>query len=129
MWTSSLQLLLALVGLAIVATPTQANAFGARFSWVGISPCEKISPAFELSDVPGGTKRLLFEMRDLNVPRFHHGGSTIAYESNAVKKGAIRYIGPCPPSGERHHYRWTIDALDASGKVLGTATTTATFPP
>jgi phosphatidylethanolamine-binding protein (PEBP) family uncharacterized protein len=46
-----------------------------------------------------------------------------------VKRGAIRYIGPCPPGGEHHHYRWTIEALDGAGKPLGTAAATATFPP
>jgi hypothetical protein len=51
-----------------------------RFSWVGIPACASISPAFELGSVPAGTKRLSFTMTDLNVPTFHHGGSTIAYE-------------------------------------------------
>jgi phosphatidylethanolamine-binding protein (PEBP) family uncharacterized protein len=129
MWTSSLPVLTAAIGLAMVAAPGQAKAFSARFSWAGIPACEKISPAFELAGVPPGTKQLRFSMKDLDVPTFHHGGSTISYHSGTVKKGAIRYIGPCPPSGERHRYRWTIEALDAGGKVLGTATATAPFPP
>jgi phosphatidylethanolamine-binding protein (PEBP) family uncharacterized protein len=113
----------------MAAAPTKAAAFSARFAWAGIPACEKISPAFELSGVPAGSKRLRFEMKDLDVPGFHHGGSTIAYEGDKVKQGAIHYIGPCPPDGERHRYRWTIEALDALGKVLGTATAEATFPP
>jgi phosphatidylethanolamine-binding protein (PEBP) family uncharacterized protein len=129
MWTSSLPVLAAAVGLAMVAAPGEAKAFGARFSWAGIPACEKISPAFALAGVPPGTKQLRFAMKDLDVPTFHHGGSTIAYRGDAVQKGAIRYIGPCPPRGERHRYRWTIEALDAAGKVLDATAATQTFPP
>jgi phosphatidylethanolamine-binding protein (PEBP) family uncharacterized protein len=121
--------LAALIGLSMLAVPGSAEAFTASFSWAGIRACEKISPAFELQGVPPGTKRLRFEMKDLDVPGFHHGGSTIAYTGNAVKRGAVQYIGPCPPGGEHHHYRWTIEALDGAGKRLGTASATATFPP
>jgi len=120
---------IALAGLAVAAAPAKSASFSARFSWAGIPACQKISPAFELSGVPSGTERLRFEMKDLNVPGFHHGGSIVAYAGDAVKQGAIRYIGPCPPGGERHRYRWTIEALDAAGKVLGTASAQATFPP
>jgi phosphatidylethanolamine-binding protein (PEBP) family uncharacterized protein len=129
MATSSFLWFAAALGLAMAAAPSRADAFTARFSWAGIAACERVSPAFDLAGVPAGTKRLRFEMRDLDVPSFHHGGSTIAYQGAAVKQGAIRYIGPCPPRGERHHYRWTIEALNAQGKVLGTATASATFPP
>ena len=126
---SSLCWLTAVVGLAMVAAPGEAKAFSARFSWAGIPACEKISPAFALAGVPPGTKQLRFAMKDLDVPTFHHGGSTIAYQRDAVRKGAIRYIGPCPPHGERHRYRWTIEALDAAGKVLDATAATQTFPP
>jgi phosphatidylethanolamine-binding protein (PEBP) family uncharacterized protein len=125
----SLLWLSAIVGLTMAAMPARANAFTASFSWAGIPACEKISPAFELAGVPAGTKQLRFSMKDLDVPTFHHGGSTIAYQGDAVKQGAIRYIGPCPPRGERHRYRWTIEALDAAGQVMGSTSATATFPP
>jgi phosphatidylethanolamine-binding protein (PEBP) family uncharacterized protein len=69
------------------------------FSWVGIPACASISPAFEVGSVPAGTRRLSFTMTDLNMPTFHHGGSTIAYDENAVSRGAIRYTGLCPPRG------------------------------
>jgi phosphatidylethanolamine-binding protein (PEBP) family uncharacterized protein len=121
--------ILAAIALSMLAMPAGAAAFTAHFSWADIPACEKISPAFQLSGVPAGTKKLRFEMHDLNVPGFHHGGSTVAYAGDAVKQGAIHYIGPCPPDGERHRYRWMIEALDASGKVLGTASATQTFPP
>jgi len=119
----------AALGLAMAAAPAQAQAFTVSFSWAGIPACERISPAFTLGGVPAGTKHLRFEMHDLNVPGFHHGGSSIGYQGDAVKQGAIRYIGPCPPQGERHRYRWTVEALNDKGKVLGKTTATATFPP
>lgn len=124
-----LALLAAIAGLALIAMPGRASAFTAGFSWAGIPACEKISPAFTLSAVPAGTTRLRFNMTDLDVPGFHHGGSTVAYSGDTVKQGAIGYIGPCPPGGQRHRYRWTIEALDGAGKLLGTATATQAFPP
>jgi hypothetical protein len=121
--------LLAFAVVAMVAMPERANAFSASFSWSGIRACERISPAFRLDGVPAGTKRLRFEMHDLDVPTFRHGGSTVGYAGDAIKRGAVQYIGPCPPGGQHHRYRWTIEALDAGGKVLGTARATQTFPP
>ena len=55
------------------------------------------------------------------------GGSTVAYTGGTVAPGAISYIGPCPPAGTKHTYRWTIEAIDGGGKVLGTATTSGVF--
>jgi len=120
---------LILAVIAAAALPTRAEAFTVRFSWAGIPACQAVSPAFELRDVPPGTKRLSFAMTDLDVPTFHHGGATISYTDDAVPRGAIRYVGPCPPGGQRHRYRWTVQALDATGRILGTATATETFPP
>ncbi|MGB8575924.1 MAG: hypothetical protein WCD56_05065 [Pseudolabrys sp.] len=105
------------------------DALSVRFTWVGIPACASTSPAFELGGVPAGTKSLSFTMTDLNVPTFHHGGSTIAYTGDAVSRGAISYTGPCPPSVEHHNYRWTVQALDAARKVLGTGRADAMFPP
>jgi hypothetical protein len=109
---------------------TRADAFSASFTWVGIPACRTVSPVFTLREVPPGTKQLRFVMHDEQAPSFHHGGSAVAYRgSDAVPKGAIRYIGPCPPRGERHQYQWTIQAINASGKVLAEARATASFPP
>jgi phosphatidylethanolamine-binding protein (PEBP) family uncharacterized protein len=129
MWKTSLPLASAVIGLALLGAPGEANAFGASFSWSGIPACSSVSPAFRLSGVPKGTKRLRFRMTDLNKPSYPHGGATVNYSGSSVRRGAIGYTGPCPPGGERHRYRWTVQALDASGKVLGTASATRTFPP
>ena len=117
------------ISLAAAVIPTHANALSVRFSWAGVPACASISPAFDLRGVPIGTTRLSFTMTDLNVPTFHHGGSTIAYRGDAVSRGSIRYVGPCPPHGERHNYRWAVQALDASGKVLDRGSAEAVFPP
>jgi phosphatidylethanolamine-binding protein (PEBP) family uncharacterized protein len=120
----------AALAIALMMTTTkQAKAFSVSFSWAEIPACEKISPAFHLSNVPSGAKQLRFAMIDLEVPNFRHGGSTISYDGETVGQRAISYIGPCPPAGQRHRYRWTIEALDAGGKVLGAATATEIFPP
>lgn len=127
--------LAALFGFAIFVEflPSASNDGGGslsvHFSWAGIQACGSISPAFTLGNVPAGTKSLSFMMTDINVPTFHHGGSTIPYKGNAVRQGAITYTGPCPPSGQSHLYRWTVQALDAGGKVLGSGTAEAKFPP
>jgi len=117
------------LALAAAIVPTTANAMSVRFSWAGIPACTSISPAFDLQGVPTGTKHLTFTMTDLNVPTFHHGGSTIAYNGDAVSRGSIRYTGPCPPHDERHNYRWVVQALDVAGKVLAKGSAEAMFPP
>jgi phosphatidylethanolamine-binding protein (PEBP) family uncharacterized protein len=100
-----------------------------HFSWAGIPACGSTSPTFELDNVPDDTRQLRFMMTDLNMPSFNHGGSTVTYTGNVVEQGAVTYTGPCPPSGERHNYRWTVQALDVAANVLGTGTVEAVFPP
>jgi phosphatidylethanolamine-binding protein (PEBP) family uncharacterized protein len=68
-------------------------------------------------------------MVDTNVPSFPHGGGTIAYQgSGSIPAGSFSYKGPCPPAGQ-HTYRWTVQALDANGKVLAAAAASEKFPP
>jgi phosphatidylethanolamine-binding protein (PEBP) family uncharacterized protein len=115
---------------ATMAIQTSASAFTASFSWAGIPACQTVSPAFTLRDVPPGTKQLRFIMHDEQAPSFDHGGSTVPYRgSHEVPKGAIRYIGPCPPKGERHVYHWNIQAMNGNGNVLGQTSASASFPP
>ena len=109
-----------------------AHAFKASFSWKDISACTGIgtSPAFRLSEVPKGTASLAFRMDDLDAPGFEHGGSTVHYDGHdEVPQGAITFIGPCPPPGKRHRYRWTVQALGVHGTVLAKTSTTQAFPP
>jgi phosphatidylethanolamine-binding protein (PEBP) family uncharacterized protein len=117
---------------AVVAVDTThlAVAMSLEFSWAGVAGCTSKPPAFTLSDVPEGTSRLAFNVVDLNLPSFPHGGGTIDYQgSDQVAAGTFAYQGPCPPKGQRHNYRWTVKALDAAGKTLATTSTAKQFPP
>lgn len=103
----------------------QALAMSASFRWCAGSP------EFQLRDVPRGTAKLNLHMTDLMVPSFRHGGGSVTYSGQAtIPCGALGggYVGPSPPKGEVHSYRWTIEALDASGKALGRTTAERKFP-
>jgi phosphatidylethanolamine-binding protein (PEBP) family uncharacterized protein len=118
---------LAAVGAATALMTENAIAFSASFSWAGIAACGSTSPAFRITGAPAGTKQLRFKMVDLNAPDYPHGGSTVAYSGATVPRGAISYVGPCPPQGSKHTYRWTIEALDSNGHSVGTATASGVF--
>jgi Raf kinase inhibitor-like YbhB/YbcL family protein len=69
-------------------------------------------------DAPGGAfvhwriARLPAHLRAL-PPASRLGGANSA--------GGRGWTGPCPPAGPRHHYRFDLRALGASGNVLATA--------
>jgi phosphatidylethanolamine-binding protein (PEBP) family uncharacterized protein len=116
-------------GLWLTALMTPAAAFTVKFSWSGIPACSNQSPAFTIIGAPTGTSALSFTLHDQDAPDFVHGGSTVPYAgSGAVLDGAITYTGPCPPPGTRHHYVWTVEALDGDGKVLATTRAAKVFP-
>jgi hypothetical protein len=119
----------AVVAILAFGYPGAAAAMSASFSWNGIAACSGPSPAFTVSGAPQGTVNLRFGMRDQNVPDYNHGGGTVAFSGGKVAQGAISYRGPCPPGGETHLYVWTIEALDAAGKVLAATTAQGRFPP
>ena len=126
--------LLALPSALLAQTPARSPSIGGmsvQFSWSGTEPCSPRSPAFTVSNAPPGTATLDFQMIDLNVPSFRHGGGRVAYGgagSVNIPQGAFTYTGPCPP-GQTHNYQWTVTALSAAGGALGTATATQPFPP
>lgn len=119
---------LAFAGLLSLAA-TEAFAFSITADWTGTAKCfDAQSPPFRLSAVPSGTTQLRFVMTDLDAPNFNHGGGTVAFSGQrALSKGAFSYRGPCPPSGS-HRYRWTAEAVDATGQSLGRASHTSRFP-
>lgn len=115
---------------AIGILPPDAFAMSVKFSWKGYQPCSSSSPAFIVSEVPTGTVRLAFKMVDKDVPRYPHGGGTIAYtDKSEISAGAFSYKGPCPPNGQQHIYEWTVQALDRNGKVVASTTAVDKFPP
>lgn len=116
------------------ASVAQAGDFGIAFSWGDIKKCTNgnpntvPNPAFTLRGVPEGTTAIRFQMKDLAVPSYAHGGGKVAYKSgNTIAPGAFKYRSPCPPSG-RHTYQWTATALDAKGKNLAQATAKKQYP-
>lgn len=118
--------LLAAALMSLAVTP--ALAMGLSFDWGPTKKCfDRNSPPMTVSAVPDGTKKLRIQMVDLNAPNYPHGGGTVAYEgSGKLPYGAFRYQGPCPPSP--HVYQFTVEALDAKGKVIGKATAKKRFP-
>jgi phosphatidylethanolamine-binding protein (PEBP) family uncharacterized protein len=114
---------------AIDVACSEAIAMSLSFSWTGVARCSSSPPAFTLSDVPPGTRRLTFSMVDLNLPSYRHGGGTISYQGGSqIAAASFSYKGPCPPERQRHNYRWTVKALDAGGKTLATANAASPFP-
>ncbi|MFO0989979.1 MAG: YbhB/YbcL family Raf kinase inhibitor-like protein [Alphaproteobacteria bacterium] len=124
-----------LAGMAILASLLAAGPAAAQasltvdFSWSGIAACGTKPPAFKIGGIPAATKKLRFAMKDLDKPGFDHGGGTIDYAGGAeIAAGAFFYTGPCPPGGT-HRYQWTVQALDAAGRVIAAGQATKPFPP
>jgi hypothetical protein len=69
-----------------------AAAMSLDFSWAGVVGCTSKPPAFTVSDVPESTSRLAFNMVDLNLPSFPHGGGTIDYHGgDQLAAGSFTY--------------------------------------
>jgi phosphatidylethanolamine-binding protein (PEBP) family uncharacterized protein len=126
-----MRILLVSIFAALLAASgaVQAAPFTASFRWCSKTPQSTTSPAFTLSGVPKGTKTLALAMTD-HQASYNHGGGTVPYSGGKIPCGAIAsgWVGPFPPSGETHTYEFTIDAQDASGKVVATAHATRKFP-
>ncbi len=127
-----------LLSAAIVAAglvqSAEAQAFSVRAEWGPASGCSGTAPAFTLARVPAGTAKLSFRMVDLNLPTFQHGGGETAFtgktsfgQGEAFGGMFSSYRGPCPPPTQTHRYEWTVQALDSSGRALGTAKTVLPF--
>jgi phosphatidylethanolamine-binding protein (PEBP) family uncharacterized protein len=117
--------------IAGMAVP--AYALSVTFDWGNIPECTSgypntvESPEFQLSDVPEGTAKLRFALRDLDVD-YDHGGGVVTYAGGEkVPGGAFTYKSPCPPNGP-HIYEWTITALDSDGRVIGKTTAQKRYP-
>ena len=96
---------------------------------------QNISPAFSWSDAPAGTQTFALIVSDPDTPSgdFTHW---VLYGLNGTEKslpenvpsqaqlpsgagqgtndfGKVGYGGPCPPPGPKHHYHFTLYALNA----------------
>lgn len=112
-----------------------AFAFDIGFDWSGLKSCTNgrpnvvANPAFQVRDVPAGTKFIRFKLTDRDVPGYNHGGGVVAYAGQGViAPGAFTYKSPCPPNG-RHTYEWTATAqTKKNGGKLATARAARKYP-
>jgi len=119
---------ISLAAFIFLSSATSAWSFQASFKWCGGG-----SPIFNLEAVPKGTTILSLHMIDLDFAAGNHGGGDIVYTGQKnIPCGALgssnsNYRGPAPPKGP-HKYRFTIWAIDSSGKELARTTSERLFP-
>ena len=130
---SAAGLAIALLLAGCAAEPARnANlpAIGVAFRFTAADRCSPRSPALELQGLPPGTTRVTVKLTDLNMPSFSQSGDVFVPPSGRVAPGTLpNYAGPCPPAGERHNFRFTVDAVDAAGRVVASGQATQMFPP
>ena len=124
---------LLIVTALMIPTVSWAGTLGVHFSWAGTTACSTTPPAFTITNIPKGTKYLVFKLVDHDAPHFVHGGGQISYSgSGRIPAGAFggSYNRPCPPRGAVHMYEWTVRAVDDSrSKVLAEGSAKGRFPP
>jgi len=123
------------LGLAtfLLTASTAAAEMTLSFKWGNIPLCTSgrpntvANPEFILKGVPAGTTKVVFKLKDLDVPGYNHGGGTVKMKtSGKLPSGVFKYKSPCPPSG-RHTYEWTATAKTGS-KTLATAKARRKYP-
>lgn len=122
-------LFFAVLAFCFSTSTAQSEELKFDFTWVGWKDkCSSKSPEFKIISAPEGTIRIRFNMIDLNMTSFSHGGGKAKYTGKDIPRGAFKYMGPCPPGGA-HKYEWTAKAYDANGNELGKAVVMKEFPP
>ncbi|MEL7254369.1 MAG: YbhB/YbcL family Raf kinase inhibitor-like protein [Pseudomonadota bacterium] len=123
-----------LAALALTTGAAHAD-MSMSFNWGNIPLCTSGkpnrvgNPAFVMKGVPAGTNKIVFKMKDLDVPGYNHGGGTVSVQmsgNGTIPAGAFKYKSPCPPNGT-HTYQWTATAKNGS-KTLATATAQRKYP-
>jgi len=118
-------------------TTAQAAEFGFSFNWQGLALCTSGhpnrvgNPEFQFENVPTGTGWIYFELTDLDVPSYPHGGGWIPFDAGAAASpDTFEYQSPCPPFGS-HLYEWEARAYadrSEGSPILGVATSRAVYP-
>jgi phosphatidylethanolamine-binding protein (PEBP) family uncharacterized protein len=110
-----------------------AADFEISFDWGDIPLCTSgrpnvvPSPVFKLKNLPEGTNKVVFKLKDLDVPQYNHGGGTVKLSSGGTMPGGVfKYKSPCPPDGP-HTYEWTATAKKG-GKTLAKASASKVYP-
>ena len=101
------------------------------FKWRMKHGCSNKSPKITIKNAPKETERFIIRLKDLDVLSFHHGGGVVKNNgSGIIPEGALKsnYKGPCPPSGQ-HNYRFTVDAVDKNGVIIGRGQGMQPYPP
>ena len=122
--------MLLLSGCATTTVNPDAVELGVDFAWQPSDRCARRSPEIRVTNIPAATKTLQVKLKDRDVPNWNHGGGTVAYDGlGLIPAGALKsgYNGPCPPSGS-HRYEFTVQAIDATGVIVGIGKQTHPFP-
>jgi Raf kinase inhibitor-like YbhB/YbcL family protein len=97
---------------------------------------ENVNPALSFEDVPSEAKSLVLIVEDPDAPSktwihwvvYHIDPATKEIAENSVPQGVDlgmtdfgkpSYGGPCPPSGQTHHYYFKLYALDEKLQIEG----------
>ena len=125
-------MLASLVAAFVLTSPAfhQGGTIPKRYTCDGAN----ISPALRWTAPPARTASFSLTVFDPDAPGggFLHwqvahlpasarslpAGSRLGGKNGAGQPG---WTGPCPPAGPAHHYRFTLRALDRTGKVLAFA--------
>lgn len=104
-------------------------SMGVEFAWVAKS-VGRPDIEVRVSGAPQGTAFLQVDMKDLNRPKYKHGGGTVAYNGDGlIPAGSLGgYMGPKPPAGETHMYVVTVTALGADKTALAQGSASRTYP-
>lgn len=108
--------------------PVSAEANAPAFGCAG----QNQAPTLRWTNVPAGTNGFAFTMNDVDAPvagGFHHwvvynipasvhqlvGHGQNPFTEGTNSTGGIGYFGPCPPpTGQVHHYIFTVYALSVA---------------
>jgi Raf kinase inhibitor-like YbhB/YbcL family protein len=92
---------------------------------------QNVSPPLEWTNIPPGAKELALVMFDPDAPNggflhwvvfkvaptirsFPEGSVPAGVRQARNGTGKTGYLGPCPPVGRVHHYRFTLSALSSA---------------
>lgn len=109
--------------LAACGAPTEVAPHAAKltvdFNWTSANKCSSFGPEIRVGNAPAGTTGFWVALKDLDKPDFDHGGNAASDDgSGVIKAGAIKWTGPCPPSGN-HDYEVSVDAFDLRNVIIG----------